>query len=306
MNKADRIRGALYGLIVGDCVGSINEFKHGSAIIPVTAETILTTRNAFGMTYGAFTDDSSMALCMAESLQEKGGFEPYDIMHRFHAWANLGWLSSTGECFDIGVTTSQAIAHYQVDKQTPYCGKADGNTSGNGGVMRLAPIPCFYHADLEAAKLFSVLSSMITHASIECCQYANLLGTMLWQCLNQTSDTQKIAIIEEFIRVYSHNTGSDNALAALLKADIPPTGYVVHTLAIAVRTFYTTDSFMQGLLNITHLGGDADTIGAVYGQLAGAWYGVEAIPAPLIRHLKLLEAIDELVEFLAKRAVAPT
>ena len=143
MDLLSRFRGALIGLAVGDALGAPVEF-----CAPGTFEPVTTMRGggSFGLQAGFWTDDTSMALCLAESLTETGGFDPADQMRRYCRWYRDGHLSSTGQCFDIGNTTAGALSRFEKTKE-PYSGSDRKNTAGNGSLMRLAPVPLFYEAD---------------------------------------------------------------------------------------------------------------------------------------------------------------
>ena len=132
----DRYRGALLGLAVGDALGTTLEFKAPGTFKPITD---LVGGGPFGLKPGQWTDDTSMALCLAESLIEKRGFDPKDQMDRYCRWWKEGYLSSTGTCFDIGITVKTALAHY-LRSGEPFAGSTDPFTAGNGSLMRLAPV----------------------------------------------------------------------------------------------------------------------------------------------------------------------
>ena len=133
----DRYRGALLGLAVGDALGTTLEFKAPGTFKPITD---MVGGGPFGLEPGQWTDDTSMAFCLAESLIEKRGFDPKDQMDRYCRWWKEGYLSSTGTCFDIGITVRTALAHY-LRSGEPFAGSTDPLTAGNGSLMRLAPVP---------------------------------------------------------------------------------------------------------------------------------------------------------------------
>src|SRR3954468_14277776 len=151
LDLRERYRGALLGLATGDAVGTTVEFSPRGAFPPVTD---MTGGGPFSLVPGQWTDDTSMALCLAASLSEKGEFDARDQMDRYCAWMQNGYMSSTGRCFDIGVTTSGALRQY-LNTNEPYSGLSDPRGSGNGSLMRLAPVPMFYYPDIEEAIYFS-------------------------------------------------------------------------------------------------------------------------------------------------------
>jgi len=170
----DRFRGALLGLAVGDALGAAVEFK-----VPGSFQLVAGMRGGgpWGIPAGCWTDDTSMALCLAESLVECKGFDALDQMTRYVRWWKEGHLSSIGNCFDIGRATSAALARFR-STGDPMSGSTDADSAGNGSLMRLAPVPLFFHRDIEAAMKYSALSSRTTHAEPKCidaCRYFALL-----------------------------------------------------------------------------------------------------------------------------------
>jgi ADP-ribosyl-[dinitrogen reductase] hydrolase len=124
----DRYQGTLLGLACGDAVGTTVEFCPRGSFSPVTD---MTGGGPFGLEAGQWTDDTSMALCLAESLLEKDAFDPLDQMGRYLNWWRWGYLSSTGRCFDIGMTVRSALARYESTGE-PYSGSSDPQSAGNG------------------------------------------------------------------------------------------------------------------------------------------------------------------------------
>ena len=147
MDTKDRFRGCLLGLAVGDAVGTTLEFKAPGSFKPIHD---MVGGGPFRLKPGEWTDDTSMALCLATSLLEKNGFDPKDQMDRYCRWWKEGYLSSNGRCFDIGNTVSAALALYG-QTGDPIAGSTNPQSAGNGSIMRLAPVPMFYYPDLAAA-----------------------------------------------------------------------------------------------------------------------------------------------------------
>jgi ADP-ribosyl-[dinitrogen reductase] hydrolase len=125
---------------VGDAVGTTVEFKARGSFSPITD---MVGGGPFGLQPGQWTDDTSMALCLATSLITKNGFDPADQMDRYWEWYKNGYLSSTGDCFDIGNTVRQALEKYKYTGD-PFSGNKAANAAGNGSLMRLAPVPLYY------------------------------------------------------------------------------------------------------------------------------------------------------------------
>jgi ADP-ribosylglycohydrolase len=144
IDGAERYRGSLLGLAVGDALGTTIEFQAPGSFVPVKT---ITGGGPFSIKLkpGEWTDDTSMALCLAESLIKQEGFDPIDQLQRYCRWQQDGHLSSNGRCFDIGITVSDALRRYR-NTNEPYCGSTDPHSAGNGSIMRLAPVPSFMHS----------------------------------------------------------------------------------------------------------------------------------------------------------------
>lgn len=291
MTKGNRLRGALLGLAAGDAVGTTVEFKPRGTFTPVMD---MVGGGPFRLPAGAWTDDTSMALCLATSLQERAGFDADDQMQRYVRWWQEGYLSSIGRCFDIGVTTSGALSRYQRSGD-PFSGSTDAHSAGNGSIMRLAPVPIFYHDDYAAAVRYSGESSRTTHGAAECVDACKLFGAMLWHALNGatkeeillgTDDIGPLAPKVQAIAAGGYRGKSVDAIRG--------SGYVVDSLEAALWCFQTTDNFRDAILAAVNLGDDADTTGAVCGQIAGAYYGEEGIPAAWLEKLVMRAEITAL------------
>src|ERR1041385_8438761 len=176
----NRFRGCLLGLAVGDAVGTTVEFQPRGSFPPVTD---LVGGGPFHLKCGQWTDDTSMALCLATSLISQGGFDPIDQMNRYWDWYRNGYLSNTGHFFDIGNTVRHALETY---KRTgiPFSGATTPNSAGNGSLMRLAPIPLFYFPNLEETIHFAGESSRTTHGAMECVEACQLFDEMLFWALS--------------------------------------------------------------------------------------------------------------------------
>jgi ADP-ribosylglycohydrolase len=167
-------RGALFGLATGDAVGTTLEFKHPGTFEPITG---MVGGGPFELKPGQWTDDTSMALCLAESLVEEQGFDPADQMSRYLRWWREGHLSSSGACFDIGGTVSSALSRFELTGET-FSGSTDPHSAGNGSIMRLAPVPLFFASNPEQAIAMSAESSRTTHGTetaVDACRYLGAL-----------------------------------------------------------------------------------------------------------------------------------
>jgi ADP-ribosyl-[dinitrogen reductase] hydrolase len=306
MKVIERYRGALLGLAAGDAVGTALEFRSPGSFDPLTD---MVGGGPFRLEAGQWTDDTSMALCLAESLVERGGFDPVDQLQRYVRWYREGHLSSKPYCFDIGNTVRGALVRFE-ETGEPYCGSTDPYSAGNGSIMRLAPVPLYYAADPPEAIVRSGESSRTTHGATTAVDGCRYLGALL---VGAVAGAAKEALLAPR---YSPAPGTwerhplapeiDEIATGSFKRRRPPeikgTGYVVKSLEAALWAFYHGDSFREGCLLAVNLGDDADTTGAVYGQLAGAYYGEGAIPVDWRAKLALRETIESLAEAIWKAA----
>lgn len=300
----DRYRGALLGLAVGDCLGAPVEFAEPGAFAPVTG---LQSGGRHRLPIGAWTDDTSLALCLAESLIESRGFDPIDQLERYRRWCDEGHLSSIGRCFDIGNATRQAIGRFRVTRE-PWCGGE--HAGGNGSLMRLAPVPMAFAHDPERAVQLAADSSRTTHgdpATIDACRYfaALLLGAL--------AGVPKARLLDgafEPVPGLWQRTPLHPAVLAIAngsyRGDRPPPfqsqqgGGAIESLAIVLWAFWRSDDYASGVLAAVNVGRDTDTYGAILGQLAGACHGASAIPEawrrPIFAAAQIEQFADRLLE----------
>lgn len=301
--KHNRYRGALLGLAIGDALGVPLEGKPPGSFAPITD---LIGGGTFALKPGYWTDDTSMALCLAESLIHSEEFNPADQMEHYLRWYKEGYVSSTGSCFSIGQTVRAALENYSRTGQ-PYAGSEDPRTAGNGSLMRLAPVPLRYAANPALAISLAADSSRTTHAApeaVDACRYlaALLIGALQGQDKNTLLTRHYSPLPEGWTRPLSPNIAT--IAAGSYKSKNPPdlrgTGYVVDCLEAALWAFYHSDSFAQGALLAVNLGDDADTTAAVYGQLAGTYYGANSIPDSWLAKIYRRGYIEELADSLCK------
>ena len=299
----ERFRGSLLGLAIGDALGAPVEFKSRGTFNPIVD---FESGGTWGLPPGYWTDDTSMALCLAESLIEQKGFDPVDQLERYLRWYREGHLSSTGKCFDIGSTVRSALLKFEITKK-PYCGSTEKNTAGNGSIMRLAPVALFYADDPAKAIEMAGESSKTTHGAkttVDACRY---LGALI---VGAISGVEKEALLSDryspiggYWERYPLCPEIDEIARGAFKHRNPPeiegTGYVVRSLEAALWAFYNGETFMEGCLNAVNLGDDADTTGAVYGGLTGAYYGEGGIPADWIKGIAHRDLITGFAERLA-------
>lgn len=267
----NRFRGCLLGLAVGDAVGTTVEFSPPGSFEPVTD---MVGGGPFGLPAGSWTDDTSMALCLAESLVERGGFDPVDQLRRYTRWWREGYWSSTGVCFDIGNATAAALARFEATGE-PYPGDAAPDAGGNGPLMKLAPVAMAYAGDVDAAVRFAGESARTTHGAPAAIDATRWFARLLVEALDGSGDVLRRRTVDAHPEVAAVLAGSflDRTPPAIRGG-----GYAVHALEAALWAVASTDSFEAAILAAVNLGDDADTTAAIAGQLAGALYGLEAIP----------------------------
>lgn len=309
MDQIERFQGCLLGLAVGDALGTTLEFRKPGSFEPLTD---MTGGGPFGLKPGQWTDDTSMALCLAESLIEKQGFDANDQMERYVRWYRTGYLSSTGRCFDIGGTTRHALERFE-RTGNPFSGPTDRVTAGNGSIMRLAPVPMFYAREPEKAIHFAAESSRTTHgavAAVDACRY--MAGIIVGALHGETKENllapcycpipgywDDHPLCPEVAEV------AGGSFTYRTPPDIKGTGYVVQSLEAALWAFHKSTTFKDGCLLAANLGDDADTTGAVYGQIAGALYGINMIPSEwrsrLYLHDYIISLADKILSLLTRR-----
>lgn len=309
----DSYAGSLLGLAVGDALGTTLEFSPPGTFEPIDD---IIGGGPFHLKPGEWTDDTSMALCLAESLIERSGFDPRDQMERYVRWSKEGHLSSIGYCFDIGNTVAQALRVFQSTGE-PYAGSTQPDSAGNGSIMRLAPVPLAFANDPLLAVTRSAESSKTTHgvrAAVDACRYLGMLivGAVRGEGKGTLLGTRYTAV-PGYWDEYPLVDEIDEIALGSYKFKQPPeitgTGFVVKSLEAALWAFYTTGDFREGCLRAVNLGNDADTTGAVYGQLAGAYYGNGGIPVgwrEKIAHRSLIESFSQGLLIHAQRITSPT
>jgi ADP-ribosyl-[dinitrogen reductase] hydrolase len=284
----DRCRGALIGLAVGDALGAAVKFSRPGSFAPVTG---YHGGGPHGLKAGEWTDDTSMALALANSMVS-AGWDLNDQAERYLDWWKNGTYSVNGRCFDIGVTTRSALSRFLATRDVLLSGDDAERASGNGSIMRLAPVPIRY-AGLYPDRVHELSrlaeeSSVPTHASGQCRSACRYLGTIL-AALIQGEDRQAVLSPDGKALLHLNDIKPLHPLIqevaqGSFRHKRPPaiqgSGWVVKSLEAALWAFHDADSFEQAVLKAVNLGDDADTTGAVCGQLAGAYWGESKIPEP--------------------------
>ena len=330
----DRFRGCLLGLAAGDALGTTLEFEEPCTFEPIDD---MIGDGPFHLKPGQWTDDTSMALCLAESLIKMDGFDPMDQMERYVRWWRDGYLSSTkGPAFDIGSTVRAALSCFEITGE-PYAGSTDSNSAGNGSLMRLAPVPMYFAGDAREAIDRSADSSRTTHEvaeAVDACRY--FAGLLVGALKGAEKDTllsaryspveglwERSPLAEKIAEVADGSFKRRNPLDCFfedtsylsektrlsLKSEsewdtpkIRGKGYVVKSLEAALWAFNNSGDFRDGALLAVNLGDDADTTGAIYGQIAGAHYGVESIPSEWRERLTMRTEMTEMADSIYDHA----
>jgi ADP-ribosyl-[dinitrogen reductase] hydrolase len=258
---------------------------------------------AYNLQPGQWTDDTSMALCLAESLLAMNGFNAGDQMLRYVNWWVRGHLSSTGECFGMGRTVNSALQRY-LHTNKPFSGSSEPCTAGNGSLMRLAPVALYFHPDEKQVLQHCAESSRTTHAAPEAIECCSVLGAVIGRCLagvakDAVCDVSDLSLLEPKVSEIARSGYATKAAQEILG-----TGYAVASLEAALWCFTTTSSFEEAILKAANLGDDADTTAAITGQIAGAFYGEEGIPNHWLDRLHMHDDIRAMADALYHAASA--
>lgn len=305
-NLNAKFRGMLVGLAIGDALGANLEFTISSHK-DVTDNKIAMYDGMWPK--GAWTDDTSMALCLGNSLLECGGYNSYDVMEKYRQWVEEGYCSYDHKpASDVGFQAQSAIDRF---KSNPIIDNYDqrSDRAGNGAIMRLAPVViATAKSPIENTVKLAQISARETHYSWEAEAGTEVFAAILRQAI-ELEDKEGIIHVEKF------STGEiyDDILTRVIKGSNQDCqiylqdlgGYVVDALAIALWGFRNFASFEDGMRAVIKLGGDTDTNGAIYGQLAGAYYGYENIPENWKHDLLRESEIRELADRLSKMQNCP-
>jgi ADP-ribosyl-[dinitrogen reductase] hydrolase len=270
----DRAVGALLGLAVGDAIGTTLEFQKRDSYPPLTD---MIGGGPFGLEPGQWTDDTAMAMALAASLIHRADFDEVDLMRRFWGWHQNGEYSCTGTCFDIGITTREALVRWQKSGNA-VAGSTDPNTAGNGSLMRLAPVAIRFWQDRDRLRDVAARQSRTTHAATEavdsCVAFAELLADAI-------AGAERSYVLRDRSESYSEKVAEilSGSWHQKSRNDIRSSGYVIHALEAAIWCVHQSHDFQEAVLLAANLGDDADTTAAIAGQLAGALYGASGIPA---------------------------
>lgn len=308
--RKERIRAMIYGHAVGDALGVPVEFssREQRKKDPVKA---MWGEGTYNMPAGSWSDDTSMTLCLLESLNRLGRLDYDDIMKNFVRWMDGQEFTPTGVVFDVGNTSMASIRRYTGGMEPLVCGGRGIRDNGNGSLMRIAPmvIFCEEHGGLTlndemVEKIHAV--SALTHAhprsQAACVIFVAtalrlLAGEPISQAIEQgVQETHRLyqdkpAHREELLNAY-HRLLNLSAFRRLPEEAIKSSGYVVDTLEAVSWCLLHSDSYRECVLRAVNLGEDTDTVAAIAGSLAGIIYDYEAIPSAWVQALKGREQIE--------------
>lgn len=311
----ERMTGALWGALIGDALGVPVEFLSRKEISrnPVADMREYGTHR---QPKGTWSDDSSMLLCTTESLAARGGLDTTDLGQRFVRWKRNAHWTPHGEVFDIGITTSRALTHIELEVPAEMAGGADVNSNGNGSLMRILPVALwFQHAPSDEIAKQAARVSSITHRHSRSQMACALYCLLVRQLLNGANRTEALKnAMKEFARIYS-NSPSHNELTHFRplespdfgqtpEAQIESSGYVIDTLLASTWCLLNSENYEQCVLKAVNLGNDTDTTGTVAGGLAGAYYGMTAIPYLWGQQLARHDDVEALFESFLTRMPA--
>ncbi|WP_240643463.1 ADP-ribosylglycohydrolase family protein [Paracoccus siganidrum] len=294
---ADRACGALIGLAVGDALGAPVEFRPRGSFSAVSE---MRAGGRFRLPAGAWTDDTAMALCLADSLLAAPHLDEADLLDRFCRWAETGENSSTGVAVGIGQITLRNLGHY---RRTGHLAapQPHGRADGNGALMRIAPVAIMHHTSADNASDTAIRQGKTTHHSAPSDAACGFTAHLIAQMIQGVSWTSAISsslakVSDEYLRLRIDRRHDE--------AEPPSTGFVLDTIEAALWAIERTDSFEAALIHAVNLGVDADTVGAVTGQIAGARYGLSSIPARWLELLVQRERIEAVARSLLAKSTS--
>ena len=298
----ERFQGAMVGLAVGDALAAATQYRRPGSFAPVGD---LLGGGPFDLPRGAWSDDTAMALCLAESLAECAGFDATDQLERYSRWQRAGYLSATGQCLGVTAATARALA--AAPWRAPPLASAQVMAALDAEPLsRVAPVVLHAYAEPDQAVELAAEAARVSCESPRVRDACRLLAAMLHAALRGESRERLLAARADVFGVRSLH--AEVAAIALRRygADYTPPpadGGALAVLDLARWCLASTGSFREGALRAVNLGGDSDVIASVFGQLAGAHYGVTAIPLAWRQALARAELIGELGDRLLRHAL---
>lgn len=319
----DKLKGSLYGFIIGDALGVPVEFMKREQVEanPVTDMRANAQRNT---TIGYWSDDTAMTLCSMKSIIKFNDIDYKDIMDKFQLWVLEGYMSANDICFGIGQRTLKALSFYNKEINNPTFSKSfknfdwipqvgtmsenlnNKNTSGNGSLMKTLPVALYLNSTNKSLKekinIMKNVSSM-THGNNECVSSCIYYMCFIEHFLKTNNIIESFKLASEDLS-NNYDVNGCGQLDRIINTefwdlginDIKSTGYVIDTLEASLWCLYHSISYKEAVLKAVNLGDDADTVGAITGSLAGLYYGYDSIPKKWIKSLMKKELIDKTIE----------
>ena len=299
----ERFQGALVGLAVGDALAAHTQFRKPGSFVAVGD---LLGGGPFDLPRGAWTDDTAMALLLADSLLEREGFDAHDQVQRYARWQREGLGSSTGQCIGISASVARALATAQYKRQ-PFSGSHDPNQLDKDPLSRIAPVVMYFFADAPVAVAKATEAARLTAQAPMVLECVRLLAAMVHLAL---SGRDKPTVLRpprelwitpntrpEVLAIY------DQSYARRAPPEITGGGGILQALEAALWAFHGSETFREGALLAANLGHDSDVVAAAYGQLAGAYHGVSAIPGIWRNSLMKQEVVIDTADRLLTHAL---
>lgn len=299
--------GLFFGSIIGDALGAPVEFKIRDSFPKVKDMNLDNFNFDIDLEAGCWTDDTSMMLCLSQSLIDKSGqMVLKDQLTKYLEWFRNGYMSVIDHCFDIGIGTSNALRSFEENPELLISNNTDAQEySGNGSLMRISPIPIVFHKDLELCLENAEISSVSTHPSPICISACKIQTCILYLILNNIKKKDLMIEMRKYIPIsevskelYDIYNGT---FLQKTRTDLISDGYVKNSLEVALYSFFNFDNFKDSILFVVNLGGDTDTNACICGQICGAYYGYFGLPINWLSKLKkpelLLKVIENLVNF---------
>ncbi|KAJ5110500.1 hypothetical protein N7532_001035 [Penicillium argentinense] len=311
-----RCLGAIWGTCVADALGGPVQFQE-----PGTFEQIkeLEFVSPFRKPAGSYSDDGSMTLALAQSIVDTDGKYNHALSIKYYVqWIETGRFSTTDKAWDVGGSTRRSLKVWKqqgVDNLQGTQEKVNSQLnrdefSGNGSLMRIAPIGVAFWKDPEYARKVARAQSTITHPALACPEACDAFTELICRAMRGQTKEQ---LCTAFSRMKFTHPALKNRMAnyvtikdwkAKTAGHITSSGWVVHTLEVALWGFFRYDSWEKGALAVVNRGGDSDTAGAVYGALAGVFYGVDSIPQRWVDGMQNAKLIYETARLFSEAVIA--
>ena len=309
LESINRIKGGIYGLLIGDALGVPYEF-HSKDDIPPVEQIEMIPPNGFqrshaGTTPGTWSDDGAQALCLLESLLEKGVFDLTNFSDKLLSWYENGLWAVDNRVFDIGIQTSMALSMYKNGGDPKDCGNIRPDGKGNGALMRVLPL-ALWHTGTDAELVSDAHKQcLITHGNITNQVCSAFYCLMAKEILNGNHFELSLGnAIKKLCDIYSDMPEYLDEFQFRLQPDEPDIwigrggGYVVDSLRSAVMIMKTAASYEEAVRQSIALGDDTDTTACITGGLAGIYFGYENIPKRWVDFLRDSDKVEKLVNSL--------